>query len=142
MQPTLKPLFEHAFRRAPAREANSAIQSVREEDGERSRSFVMGGDPSAGIEWLEKELLPRLVYHLESLGVRPPGYAGIFVSLFAGEELLFLRTRDVMAFASEALHLTADQMYARWGTGELRHAVRPGETEDRPVLALPPGSDE
>jgi len=140
MESFLKPLLEHAFGRAAASDANRAIEDAREQEGERSRSFEIVVAPDAGIAWLQEELLPRLVYHLESLGVRPPGYSGIFVSLFVGDEIHFVRTRDVMAFATAALSLSADEMYARWGTHELRHAVKLGD--EGPLLALPPGKGE
>lgn len=126
------PLFSRAFARAPAAQANSAIQSARESQGDQARSFEMVLPEGADLRWLERELLPRLVYHLESLGIRPPVYPGVFLSLFAGEDLLFIAVRELMAFSSEALGLTADQMYERWGTGERRTPVRP-------VLALPAG---
>jgi len=142
----LDPLLAHAFERAPAAEANAAITRVREKRGERVRSFELVVPPDAGLAWLERELVPRFVYHAESLGIRPPKYPGIFFSLFVGAELLFLDAAEVMAFAAERLGLTHDQMYARWGTGELRGPVNvlEGTTgEKKPVLALPmpPGKD-
>lgn len=132
MATPLDPLFSKAFARAAASEANFAIQAARESAGDQARSFEMVLPEGADLGWLERELLPRLVYHLESLGIRPPGYPGVFLSLFVGPDLFFVSAAEVMAFAGEALGLTADQMYARWGTGELRTAVRP-------VLALPAG---
>ena len=141
MESTLQPLFDRAFLRAKAQEANQTIQRAREVEGEPARSFEMVVAPEAGLEWLQAKLLPRLVYHLESLGVRPPAYPGVFLSLFLGDELFCVHTRDAMAFAQEALHLTADEMYARWGTGELRHAIRPDEDPPR-TLALPTGKDD
>ena len=145
MDPIFEPLLAKAFRRVPAREANAAISEVRQGEAEEVRNFELVAPADASLEWLEKQVLPKLVYHLESLGVRPPDYTGIFLSLFWGDELFFLRMRDLMSFAGEALHLTADQMYQRWGTGELRRAVRPdegkvkAEEKPRPVLALPTG---
>jgi GNAT superfamily N-acetyltransferase len=76
--PFLAPLLEKAFDRAPAAEANAAIGRARAGLGEQVRSFEVVVAPDAGREWLGQKLLPRLVYHLESLGVRPPSYPGIF----------------------------------------------------------------
>jgi hypothetical protein len=140
MESELSPLFDQAFLRAKASQANEVIERAREMEGEGSKSFEMVVPPEAGVEWLEAKLLPRLVYHLESLGVRPPGYPGVFLSLFVGDELCCVRTRDAMAFAAAQLHLSADQMVARWGTGEVRHAVRLGD--DGEVPALPPETDD
>jgi hypothetical protein len=124
MHAALEALLAKAFSRGPAREANQAIQRAREEMGGEVRSFEMVvADDLPVDQWLEQQLLPRFVYHLESLGIRPPGYAGIFLSLFVGEELFFVRSVDLMTFAGEQLHLSAAEMYERWGTRELRHAV-------------------
>lgn len=128
----LAPLLAKALDRAPARDANAAIERARAEVGEGSRSFeVVAGD---GAEWLERTLLPKLVYHLESLGIRPPKYPRIFASLFVGDEVVFVRMQDLMEFSSGVLGLTADRMYEKWGTGERREAVR---DEKKPILALP-----
>ncbi|MBI5543658.1 MAG: hypothetical protein HY901_07225 [Deltaproteobacteria bacterium] len=147
MKPILQDLLDKAFSRSPAREANDAIHRIRESEGIGVRSFELVAPSDAGIAWLEKDVLPRLVYHLESLGIRPPSYKGVFVSLFQGEELFFIRTLDFMAIAGAALHLSADQMYARWGTGELRRPMSLDEKVEAPtrkkeVLALPPGTSE
>lgn len=133
-------LLARAFARAPAHEANAGIQRAREEVGENARSYEVVAAPDCGEEWLKTELLPRLVYHLESLGIRPPGYAGLFLSLFVGDELYFVHAQDAMAFAGAALSLTADEMYALWGTHELREPVRPAE--DQPMLGLPPADPQ
>jgi len=131
-------LLRHAFARAPAREANTRIQEVRDSLGAAAqvRSYELMVPPDAPLQWLADEVLPRLVYHLESLGVRPPAAPGVFLSLFVGDELLFLHARDVFAFASSSLGLSPDEMLTRWGTGERRTAIDDTE-EPKPVLALP-----
>lgn len=145
----LDPLFERAFACAAVTEANAAIAHAREQQGERSRSFEVVVPPDAGFAWLAAEVLPRFVYHAESLGIRPPKYPGIFFTFFVGQELVFVAAAEVMARAAEKLQLTHDEMYRRWGTGEARGPIRldlemaPEAEEKRPVLALPmpPGKD-
>ncbi len=144
----LDPLFERAFARAAVTEANAAIARAREQQGERSRSFEVVVPPGAGFAWLAAEVLPRFVYHAESLGIRPPKYPGIFFSFFVAQELVFVPAAEVMARAAEELKLTHEEMYRRWGTGEARGPIRLDEKaqeteEKKPVLALPmpPGKD-
>ncbi|MGC4115179.1 MAG: STAUR_1299 family protein [Myxococcales bacterium] len=137
------PLLEKAFDRAPAREANAAIARVRQTLGEQVRSFEAVLEPQAGKEWMETKLVARMVYHLESLGIRPPKYGGVFASLFVADELLFVHMKDLMEFAGAQLGMTGEQMYAKWGTGEVRHAIDLRAEEQKPKgppLALPPGT--
>ncbi|HEY3449671.1 MAG TPA: STAUR_1299 family protein [Myxococcales bacterium] len=143
METFFAPLLQKAFDRAPAREANAAIERTRQQLGDQVRSFEAVVAPDAGKEWLGTALLPRMVYHLESLGIRPPKFGGIFASLFVGEELHFVHMKDLMEFACAQLGLTADEMYQRWGTGEARHAVdQPAKKREGPPLALPSGKPE
>lgn len=115
-----QPLLDLAFERASALDANARIEDVRERLGGEApaRSYEVVLPERSSLEWLSGSLMPRLIYFLESLGAHPPEAPGIFLSVFAGQELYFLRVRDVFAFASEALQLTPDQMLQRWGTGE------------------------
>lgn len=115
-----QPLLDLAFERASALDANARIEDVRERLGRESpaRSYEVVLPERSSLEWLSESLMPRLVYYLESLGAHPPEAPGIFVSVFAGQELFFLRVSDVFAFASTTLQLTSDEMLQRWGTGE------------------------
>jgi hypothetical protein len=134
----LRSLLELAFRRVPAREANAAIARVRSDEAiggrpVRSYELVLSGD--ATFAALAESTLPRLVYHLESLGARPPAFEGMVLSIFAGDELCFVRVADFLPAAARLAGATVAELYERHGTGELRTAVRdPG-----PPLALPPG---
>ncbi len=142
MDSKLAQLFSLAFDRGPAREANARIQAARDQLASQSkvRSYELLAPAEPTMEWLTETVLPRLVYHLESLGVLPPEAPGIFLSLFVGEELLLIHARDLFAFASLELGLTAQQMLDKWGTHELRVPIRPEPTREAP-LALPSGEE-
>jgi len=136
MDPSLKPLLDRSFHRAAAQEANAAIQDARERAGAEepfSYELVVNGEPTLGE--LATEILPRLVYHLESRGARAPAYEGIFLSLFVGADLIFVHARDAMPMLADAVGLSLEELAERYGTGELRRALRPGETPPTPHTA-------
>jgi hypothetical protein len=144
MDPKLTPLFEKAFDRAPALRANERIQAAREALAAQPkvRSYEVVVPPEPTLEWLRTTVLPRMVYHLESLGLRPPQAPGVFVTFFMGEELVLVHGRDLFAFAEQALGMTSAQMLERWGTGERRTPIR-GDEEPRTPLRLPlPGPEK
>jgi hypothetical protein len=99
---------------------------------------VMVDEPS--LAELAAKVLPKLVYHLESRGAHLPGCEGVFLSIFAGETLYFVHARDALPLLSQAVNLTFEELVERYGTGELRRALRPGETppEPRQTLGPPP----
>jgi hypothetical protein len=128
MHPSLQPLQDRAFHRAAAPEANAAIARARElagSDEPHSYEVVVGAQET--LAELAQRVLPRLVYHLESRGARAPEFAEIFFSLFAGDALLFVHARDAMPLLADAVHLSQEQLVERFGTGELRRAMQPGE---------------
>lgn len=141
MDESLRPLLDAAFLRGPALEANAKVRQAREEfGGESARGYEVVVPPDGSAGWFCESVLPRLVYHMESLGSRPPQAAGFFLSLFVGEEVVFVRARDAFRFAAEVTGLTSDQMLARWGTQELRGPVEPDQgkkVESRPLPGLP-----
>ena len=132
MSDRLRELLAPAFREVPALEANQAIARARREKA--------GGDPDddeaptvrsyeiilSSWETFAREQLPKLVYHLESVGAHLPECRGVIVSAFLGERLFFLEARDVVARACELLGLSAQVLVDRYGTGERRTAVEPG----------------
>ncbi|MBS2031384.1 MAG: hypothetical protein JST54_26020 [Deltaproteobacteria bacterium] len=133
MDPSLKPLLDRSFHRAAAREANAAIQDARERAGAEepfSYELVVEGEPS--LADLAANILPRLVYHLESRGARAPEFEGLFLSLFVGEDLVFVHARDAMPMLAQAVGLSLEELAERYGTGELRRALRPGEVPPAP----------
>lgn len=142
MDPSLQPLLEKAFHRAPAREANAAITRARElAEHEEPFSYELIVDAAQSLAELAQKVVPKLVYHLESRGAHPPRFEGVFLSLFVGDELYFVHTRDAMPLFAKVLELDFDQMVQRFGTGELRRAIRLGEEHqpqrDEAPLLLP-----
>ena len=138
----LRELVQDAFSEAEARDANVAISRVR-----RGRA---GGDPAedeapavrsyeiilTGFEGFARDLLPKLVYHLESIGAHLPDCRGVVVSAFAGERLYFIEAQKFLSRTCRMLGVTADELVRRHGTGERRTAV-PSE----PLLLPGPKGD-
>lgn len=131
----LRELLEPAFRDVPAREANLAIARARREragsdpDDEEApalRSYEM---VLTGWDAFARELLPKLVYHLESLGAHLPECRGVIVSAFLGDRLYFIEAGELVERACSMLGLTAAQLVELHGTGERRTALR-----DEPLL--------
>jgi hypothetical protein len=145
----LSRLLEVAYRTVPAAEANRAISEAREEAATSgaafarlgrdaggglplARSYEMVIDPEGQWEAFAAEALPRLVYHLESVGAHPPSCKGMVVAAFAGDRLHFLRAGEMLGRAAELSGISVDELFRRHGTGESRTAVQ------APPLALPP----
>ena len=148
MDDRLRDVLSLAFRTVPAREANTAIAQARAdaaEDGAaparpmrddaggaplgRSYELVLGDD--ATFARFVAEALPRLVYHLESVGAHPPGCKGVVLAVFDDERLHFLRASDALPKIAALLGTTVEELFRRHGTGESRTARR------EPPLALP-----
>lgn len=144
MDATLQPLLARAFHRAAAPNANAAIDEARKRAGvEEPFSYEVLVPEGATLAELAAKILPRLVYHLDSRGARAPAFEGVFLSLFIGGELVFVHVRDAMPLLAEAVQLSLEELVERYGTGELRRALKPGEappatrTEPGPPLMLP-----
>jgi hypothetical protein len=148
----LRKLLSAAFRTVRARDANSEIAKARAEAAEEgaspsrpsrgeeaaaplSRSYEMVLDPQASFASFATDALPRLVYHLESIGARPPGCKGVLVAIFDGEDLHFAQAGDLLARAAELSAVPVEELFRRHGTGESRTAQR------GPPLPLPPGRE-
>jgi len=148
----LRELLSAAFRTVRARDANTEIAKARgeaalegatasrrsrgEEPGTPlSRSYEMVLDPRATFSSFATDVLPRLVYHLESIGARPPGCKGVLVAIFDGEDLHFVQAGDLVARAAELSSVPVEELFLRHGTGESRTAQR------GPPLPLPPGRE-
>ncbi|HWE24904.1 MAG TPA: STAUR_1299 family protein [Myxococcales bacterium] len=148
MDDRISSLLDLAYRTVAAADANTAIAQARQEAAESgaahsrplrndeaavalSRSYELVVDPEADWDGFAENVLPRLVYHLESVGARPPLYKGIVIAAFAGDRLHFLRAADVLTRAAELMGITVDELFRRHGTGESRTARRD------PPLALP-----
>ena len=150
MDPRLSRLLEIAYRTVPAAQANQAISEERAESAASGaaisrpprdaaggvplgKSYELVIDPEGNWERFASGALPRLVYHLESVGARPPGFKGMVVAAFVGDELRFLRAGELMERAAELGETSVEELFRRHGTGESRTAVR------GPPPALPPG---
>jgi hypothetical protein len=145
MEDRLGELLQPAFREVPAQEANAAIARARREraggradggaglagdgrsadarsiddDGPSLRSYEM---VLTTFEVFARELLPKLVYHLESVGAHLPECRGVIISAFAGERLFFLDAKDLIARACRLLGVTPEMLVDLHGTGERRTA--------------------
>ena len=143
MHASIAPLLALAFKTAPAAQANQAIAEARDEVGaDRPSSYELLVPPEATLEAFSAQLLPRLIYHLESLGARGPGFTGVFFSLFAGDTLHFVKLSDGMPLMAAAVSKTFDELFAAHGTGEVRHAINLGDSTQpsprQPLLLLGP----
>lgn len=129
MEEKLRELVQDAFSEAAARDANTAISRVRreraggdpeDEEGPSLRSYeiILGG-----FEAFARDLLPKLVYHLESVGAHLPQCRGVVIAAFAGERLYFIDAQKFVARACAMLGVSADELVRRHGTGERRTAV-------------------
>lgn len=135
MDDRLRELLGGAFREVPARDANIAIARTRREKA--------GGDPDddgaptvrsyemvlSTWEAFARDILPKLVYHLESLGAHLPECRDVVIAAFVGERLYFEDARDLVSRACRLLGVSAAELVARHGTGESRTALR-----DEPLL--------
>ena len=96
-------LLRLAFDRAPANLANQAITHVRDEvgaEGGRAVSYEVLLPDGNVRAFLVNTTLPRLINHLESLGMTLTGCGGLFLSVFHGDTLYFLHARDVLELLS------------------------------------------
>jgi hypothetical protein len=127
----VRELLQDAFSEAPSPDANAAISRMRRERG--------GGNPDdeeapaarsyeiilTAFDGFARDLLPKLVYHMESIGAHLPACRGVVISAFVGERLYFVEADKFLARACRILGVTADELVRRYGTGEQRTAVRP-----------------
>lgn len=122
MDERLEKLLEAAHRQVPAQQANEAIASERVRNGEarpqRAYELVL-----TTFEAFAQDLLPKLVYHLESIGAHLPECTGVVVAAFAGDRLYFVQARALVSSACALLGVTPQTLVALHGTGELRTAV-------------------
>lgn len=148
MDDKLRELLSAAFRTVRAQDANAEIAKARAEAVEEgatpsrklrndegtplSRSYEMVLDPTATFASFATEILPRLVYHLESIGARPPGFKGVLVAIFDGEDLHFVQAGELLGRAAALSSVPVDELFRRHGTGESHTAQR------GPPLGLPP----
>ena len=136
----VRELLQDAFEDVPAREANAAIARARrvraggsgdDEDGPQLRAYelVLGS-----FATFAAEQLPKLVYHLESIGSHLPDCRGVLIAAFAGDRLHFIDAKAFLSRASSMVGIASDELVRRHGTGERRTAMPAG-----PLLLPGPG---
>jgi hypothetical protein len=128
MDEKIRELVQDAFGEAAARDANVAIAHARRPEGDiegapslRSYEIILTGFGS-----FANDLLPKLVYHLESIGAHLPECRGVLIAAFVGDRLHFVHAKSFMARACAMLGVSADELVRRHGTGERRTAMRSG----------------
>jgi hypothetical protein len=126
MDDKLRELLQDAFAEAAARDANVAISRARRPEGHdegaaslRSYEIILTGFAS-----FASDLLPKLVYHLESIGAHLPECRGVVIAAFAGDRLHFVHAKAFIARACAMLGVSQEELVRRHGTGERRTAVR------------------
>ena len=144
MDDALRTLIGLAWKTVPAREANEAIARARraaaageeefygrtgssaaaDDDGAAlARAYELLLPPDATLASFAQAQLPRLIYHLESLGAHLPHAGGVVLCIFEGERLHFLHTGEFVTAAAQALGTTIDELVEKHGTGESRTAA-------------------
>ena len=115
-EPRLEGLLQRAIHRVKAAEATPAIAQMRlQEASERpARSYEVVLPSSQPVDYLINTLMPRLVYFLESAGFRLPSCKGVFLSVFHGEDLFFIRAADAIDELSRISGLSPAQMVERF----------------------------
>ena len=132
LEPRLAELLQDAFASAPAREANSAIARARREraggnpDDEGGPALRAYETVLTTFDAFASGVLPRLVYHLESIGAHLPECRGVLIAAFTGETLHFVDAKALVARACAMLGVSPAELVRRHGTGERRTAA-PGE---------------
>src|SRR5437764_10092325 len=126
MEERIRELLQDAFGEAAARDANVAIARARRPEGQDEsapslRSYEIILD-DFGV--FASDLLPKLVYHLDSIRAHLPECRGVLIAAFVGDRLHFVHAKAFMARASALLRVTADELVRRHGTGERRTAMR------------------
>lgn len=130
MDDRLRELLQDAFEEVPAQEANAAIARVRreraggsagDEGGPQYRAYEM---VLGSFARFANELLPKLVYHLESIGAHLPRCRGVVIAAFLGDRLYFVDAAAFVARAGKMVGVSADELVRRHGTGESRTAAR------------------
>jgi hypothetical protein len=123
MDPRLLQLLGPAYREVRAREANEAIARERLRSGDDSRPLRTYELVLTTFEAFARDLLPKLVYHLESIGAHLPECGGVLIAAFLGEQLYFLEAQALIASACELLQLTPEALVVLHGTHERRTAI-------------------
>jgi hypothetical protein len=121
VDPRLDSLLRRAIRRVSAAEANAAIAEMRVREGTGDRpaaSYEVVVPAQAAGDYLLSSLLPRLVYFLDSMGYKLPRCSGLFLSLFHGDHLFFVRAADAVDELSRLSGLSPEEMVKQFGANK------------------------
>jgi hypothetical protein len=113
MDDRTRALLDLAFARARASDANQEIERIRQDQLAASYEVVLGTDES--FSGIVDRVVPRLVYHLETQRKRYPGYAGLFLSIFLGDDLYFMHAKDAVDFFAAATGTSTADLAKRFG---------------------------
>jgi hypothetical protein len=114
----LEKVIALAFERAPAQEANQAIERVRvarAQSGREATSYEIALpalDPDA---FLLHKSLPKLVYFLHCRGLVPGPTPGLFVSLFTTQGLAFVDAGELALLLGQERGLDGPELVRRYG---------------------------
>jgi len=117
MEDAVAAVLARSFHRARAIQANDEMAKMRVQEGHDglATSWEMVLPAQGATQHLVSNVLPRLVYFLECRGSRLPHCAGVFCSIFAGEELYFVRAADLVDELSRLSGLSPEQMVEKYG---------------------------
>ncbi|MBI3181773.1 MAG: hypothetical protein HYZ28_06485 [Myxococcales bacterium] len=121
-EPALAAVLARAFHRARAADANREIAKVRREEGGEGKehlSYEILLPPTEPLRHLLEVVLPRMVYFLDCRGAKLPAAAGVFTSIFVGEEIFFVRAGDLLEELRRLAGLAPGEMVARWGAASV-----------------------
>lgn len=111
-------LLRRAVRQVHSSEANEAIAQMRRAEGTEDRpamSYEVVLPEERPVEYLKDDLLPRLVYFLDCSGAKLPQCPGVFLSLFQGDRLFFIRAADAVQELSKISGLEPARMTELFG---------------------------
>ena len=117
MEEAVAAVLARSFHRTRAKEANEEMARMRAQEGHDglATSYELVLPSEGATEHLVERVLPRLVYFLECRGSRLPHCAGVFCSIFAGDELYFVRAADFVEELSRLSGLSPEQMVEKYG---------------------------
>lgn len=118
-------LFARAFARCRGEEANARLEQIREDVAkEAGRAFSyevllrgtgLPGLPVASRGWgyLRDVVAPRLGYHVRGMKLRVLSAPGVFLTIFDGGDVFFVRGADFYAYYKEVEGLSDIELARR-----------------------------
>lgn len=124
----LKGLLRKAFFIEEVHNATEALERARDQFSEATKtagqSFEVVAPPISDENWVREGLLQPLVYYCESEGMPIPRCAGVFVSLFVGDQLYCIGAAAVLKWAEQQLGTSAEELRSLYGTHEQETVLR------------------